>query len=82
MYDVMYFFFQGMWCSLIHHVVNEHEWVLPYCSPGSFQCDHGPLEDDGDKEWLVKDGPAHTALRKIIMDKRFMNKIHYYLNFR
>lgn len=32
--------------------------------------------------WITKGSPAHEALRKIVLDKRFLNNIHYYLNFR
>ena len=33
-------------------------------------------------DWLKKGGPAHRALVKIVMDKRLMSNIPYYLNFR
>ncbi|XP_069107077.1 uncharacterized protein [Argopecten irradians] len=74
--------FIGLWYPLIHHVVDEHEWLLPYSSSGTYACQHNTLEDATDKEWLVKDGPAHRALRKIIFDKRFINRIPYFTNFR
>lgn len=67
---------------MLHHVQNEHEWALSYVglSPGS--CSHGELEENRDKEWIEKGSPAHLALTKIVLDKRFLNNIHYYLNFR
>ena len=49
-------------------------------SPGS--CSHCELEENRDKEWIEKGSPAHLALTKIVLDKRFLNNIHYYLNFR
>lgn len=75
--------FQGMWVGVLHHVVNEHEWFLPYSEMGISACAHDPLSDTtGDKVWMTKGSPAHEALRKVILDKRFLNNIHYYLNFR
>ena len=47
------------------------------------ECDHAPLnEDERSKPWLKKDSPPHKALTKIILDKRFLNTIPYYINFR
>lgn len=73
-----------MWVGVLHHVVGEHEWLLPYSEGGVPACSHGPLtgEDRGEKEYLVKGSQAHEALRKVVLDKGFLNKIHYYLNFR
>ncbi|XP_070564224.1 uncharacterized protein [Ptychodera flava] len=75
--------FKGLWCGVIHHVVNEHSWVLPYCQ-GVSECDHGPLAQtaDRDREWLQKGSPAHNALVKIVMNKQFLNKVEYLINFR
>lgn len=39
-----------MWCDLVHHVVNEHQWA----SGNSIiegQCKHGPQMDEREKEW-------------------------------
>ena len=70
-----------MWIGLLHHVVNEHEWVLEEGVNGG-ECPHEPLGDDEhNKPWL-KESPAHEALTKIVMDKRFLNTIPYYVNFR
>lgn len=73
-----------MWVGVLHHVVGEHEWYLPYSEMGLSMCKHDPLtgEDTGNKEYLIKGSPAHEALRKIILDKRLLHKIPYYLNFR
>jgi hypothetical protein len=73
--------FKGDWRGILHHVINEHKWLLP-SSDGSYSCKHGPLSSDRDKGWLERDSDQHVALRKIILDKRFLNKIPYYLNFR
>lgn len=73
-----------MWVGVLHHVVGEHEWFLPYNDTGVSACSHDPLtgEAKGDKEWMVKGSPPHEALRKVILDKRLLHNIPYYLNFR
>ncbi|XP_062581910.1 uncharacterized protein LOC134243692 [Saccostrea cucullata] len=75
--------FLEIWCGIVHHVVDEHEWDMSYSSNyfGNTQCKHGPLEDEH-KEWMVKGSASHKALIKIVFNKRFLNQIHYYLNFR
>lgn len=72
--------FKGTWIGVLHHVVNVHEWVLPYSSTN--RCEHGPLTSEREKGWLERDSPAHVALRHIVLDKRLLNNIPYYLNFR
>lgn len=58
-------------------------WFLPYSDGGISAYAHDPLLDPtGDNVWMTKGTPAHEALRKIVLDKRFLNNIHYYLNFR
>ena len=76
-----FWFFKGAWRGILHHVIDEHEWLLP-SSDGSYACKYWPLSSDRDKGWLERDSDQHVALRKIILDKRFLNKIPYYLNFR
>ncbi|XP_052694407.1 uncharacterized protein LOC128172674 [Crassostrea angulata] len=74
--------FIGMWFGVIHHVVNEHEWILPYRVGARSSCLHGPLTEERDKGWLEPGSPAHVALRDIVRDKRLVKKIPYYLNCR
>ncbi|KAK3107865.1 hypothetical protein FSP39_023881 [Pinctada imbricata] len=45
-------------------------------------CYHGPLQESREKPWLKKGSKAHDALRKIVLDKRLLNSVPYYLNFR
>nr|XP_022301675.1 uncharacterized protein LOC111109742 [Crassostrea virginica] len=75
--------FMEVWCGVVHHVVDEHEWNMSYSSNfyGSNKCLHGPIEDEH-KAWLTKGSPAHTALIEIVFNKRFLSQIHYYVNFR
>ncbi|XP_052715271.1 uncharacterized protein LOC128188330 [Crassostrea angulata] len=74
--------FIGIWFGLLHHVTDEHEWILSYSDNGINACQHGPLTEERTKGWLKKDSPAHIALRHVVMDKRRLNQIHYYLNCR
>ncbi|XP_062597804.1 uncharacterized protein LOC134259221 [Saccostrea cucullata] len=74
--------FIGVWFGLLHHVTDEHEWILPFNDSGINACQHGPLTEERTKGWLEKNSPAHNALRYVVMDKRRLNQIHYYLNCR
>ncbi|CAC5387947.1 unnamed protein product [Mytilus coruscus] len=73
---------KGVWCGMIHHVVNEHEWSMSYTDDGTYSCKHGPLCEEREKGWLKAGSQAHDAAIGIVMDKRFIKKIPYYLNCR
>ena len=66
-----------MWLGVIHHVCGEHEWVDGSCS-------HGAIVDatEVDKNYLEKDSKAHNAIREIVMDKRWIKSLKYYIYFR
>jgi hypothetical protein len=66
---------------VIHHTVNRHEWQIGG-GVSAGQCSHGPLEEDHDKAWLEQGSPAHKALVEIVLNVRFLNNIHHYVNFR
>lgn len=71
-----------MWVGILHHVVNEHQWVLGD-GKGGGQCGHGDLDDkEREKPWLTKNSPAQTPLRHIVLNKRFLNTLPYYNHFR
>lgn len=38
--------FVGIWFGVMHHVVNEHEWILPYRAGAKSSCQHGPLTEE------------------------------------
>ncbi|XP_028392995.1 uncharacterized protein LOC114517456 [Dendronephthya gigantea] len=70
------------WIGILHHVVDEHAWVLEEGVNGG-KCEHDPLnESERKKPWLKKESSAHKALAKIILDTRFLNTLVYYVNFR
>lgn len=74
--------FQDIWLGIIHHVVDEHQWPVSFVDTGSNSCQHGPLCEERQKGWLTKGSPAHDALIEIVMNKRLINKIPYYLHCR
>ena len=73
---------QNKWLSLLHHVQNDHN--------GSWgQCDHDlplvdpPMNRHGDTlPWFTPDEPAMEALRKVVMERRWLESLKYYVNFR
>ncbi|KAJ8334730.1 hypothetical protein SKAU_G00403690 [Synaphobranchus kaupii] len=66
---------EDMWIGLLHHVTGQHTWAL-----GS--CQHGPLAERRDKQWIAKVSVAHQTLTGIILDARWLKKVHKYLSFR
>lgn len=75
--------FLGIWRSVLHHVTNQHEWILPH--GGLSHCLHEPLsETDRNKPWL--DPSMHKGalldLAEIVLDKRLLNKVSYFLKCR
>ena len=72
---------KDMCFGILHHVANEHEWVL--LGVNGWQCAHAPLiKAERNKPWLKKNSAAHRALAKIVLDKRFLHTITYFINFR
>ena len=70
-----------MWRGILHHVRNQHQWLLGDGVSGG-ECAHGALEEDPTKPYLEPESPPHQRLRNIILDKRFVNNVDYYVNFR
>lgn len=78
-------YFQGLWCGVLHHIVDEHEWILPHGDNGIQHCLHGPLtETERNKTWLHPRKHCHILkdLANVVLDKRLLGKVGYYLNFR
>ena len=65
--------FKGVWRGILHHVINEHEW-LPPSSVGSYSCKYGRLSSDRDKGWLERDSDQHVGLRKLYWTSDFSRK--------
>lgn len=73
---------QDKWIGILHHIVNEHEWVMEE-GVNRGKCDHGELDEAArNKPWMKKESSPHKALAKIVLDVRFLNTLCYYTNFR
>ena len=71
-----------MWFGILHHIVNEHSWVIGD-GKGQGKCGHADLsEEERMKPWLSKNSAPQNALRQVILKKRFLNTIPYYTRFR
>ena len=61
---------------MLHHVCGEHEWA-------GGKCEHqDPGESSEPKTNLKKDSAVMEALRKIVLDPKFMKSLQYYVRFR
>ncbi|XP_007896577.1 uncharacterized protein LOC103181728 [Callorhinchus milii] len=72
------------WASLLHHVVNEHEWVVPN-SAGETTCNHEPIQEEEHnqaKSWIQHSSPPLKILRQIILDRNFLRNISRFKYFR
>lgn len=67
----------------MHHITNKNEWILAH--GGVNHCLHGELgEEERTKPWLSLSEHAHVLkdLATIVLDKRLLNNVGYYLKFR
>ncbi|WAR13164.1 hypothetical protein MAR_027344 [Mya arenaria] len=48
--------FKGIWVSVLHHVTDEHEWLISYGDDGCNECHHGPLAAQ-DQKCCSSEGP-------------------------
>lgn len=57
-------------------MTGEHEWA-------DGACDHGPLvTSEGGKTIIGKSTTALEAIRKVVIDPRFLSTPHHYVTFR
>ena len=64
------------WTSLLHHLSDIHSFE----ENKSFRlCAHGEIEP---RAWLVPGLPAHNALKTLVMDKRLLNLLPYFTEFK
>lgn len=67
--------------SILHHVQDEHVWL-------GGRCEHEPLtgpptdRDGNEIPYFQKSEQALHALRKLVMDKRWLESMKYYTKFR
>ena len=65
-----------MWQGVLHHVCGEHVWA-------ESSCKHGPhVEEENARKTLEKSSKAMAALRKIVMDPKWLKNLHFYVRFR
>ena len=62
-------------------VTNKHEWLASERDAPP-HCEHDELPASREKEWFIPDSPQHIALRRIVLDKWFLQTIKYYVNVR
>jgi hypothetical protein len=67
---------QGAWAGILHHVVNEHECLMSYDHDMTHtKCQHVPLPEERNKNYLEKVSDALMALTNNVMDKRHAIKL-------
>ena len=69
----------GNFAGVLHHVVNEHEWLFTLDGRRG-KCDHEPIEES-QTPWMTPGSPPHEKLWEIVMDKRFLKSMPYYEDF-
>lgn len=63
--------FLDVWYGMLYHIVNEHEWFVPFANSTVSTCQHGPIEDGSQtKKYLKKGSAAHNALRQTACEKQ------------
>ncbi|KAH3723948.1 hypothetical protein DPMN_049746 [Dreissena polymorpha] len=77
--------FLSIWRGVLHHITNKHEWIQSQ-GTGINGCLHDPLDKNEvrEKPWLSTSDHARVLqdLSAVILDKRFLSKVSYYLNYR
>ena len=76
-----------MWISLLHHVQNEHTWILGRCDhidADGVDCSSGPPTNENGQiiPYFEPDEPALEALRKIVLEPRWLRSLAFYVRFR
>ena len=76
-FNIIFFFNckKETWVGVLHHVCGEHTWPTG-------QCKHDPLGDESAKKYLEKNSKAMAALRKIVLDPKWLSSLHFYVKFR
>ena len=65
---------QMKWIGL-HHISDEHEWETG-------ECDHEEInEQESHVPYFEKNGKDFEALQKIVLDKKWIESLKYYVRF-
>lgn len=64
------------WFGVLHHVCGEHSW-------GGGECKHDPeAVSNQEKAYLQKSSKAMAALRNVVLNKKWLAHIAFYVRFR
>lgn len=67
---------QDTWFGVLHHVCGEHSW-------GGGECKHDPeAVSNQEKAYLQKSSKVMAALRNVVLDKKWLAHIAFYVRFR
>ena len=70
-----------MWCNLLHHVQDRHVWSLGECQHDELT--EPPQDSNGKQlEYFGPLEPATEKLKSIVMDKKWLQSLQYFINFR
>lgn len=65
-----------VWFGVLHHVCGDHKWA-------EGECKHSPEETPSNgKTYLKKSSKPLAALRKVVLDKKWLNNLAFYVRFR
>ncbi|KAM5170491.1 uncharacterized protein ACMZJ9_003387 isoform 1-T2 [Mantella aurantiaca] len=68
------------WISIVYHVANKHKWQMGTLYK---ECHHAPLnkEEEKAREWLTPGSIAHSTLKEIVLNPRFLKNIEHLSHF-
>ena len=64
---------QEVWFGVLHHVCGDHKWA-------EGECKHSPEETPSNgKTYLKKSSKPLAALRKVVLDKKWLSNLAFYV---
>ena len=75
---------QEKWTSVLYHICDIHSWEIENSDVEYKKCAHSTLSlrEHCSYKWLERDGPAHSALKSVILDKRLLNDLPFLTKFK
>ena len=70
------YLFERIHGKVFHHVCGEHSWAESHCSHNVH------VEEESSKKYLTKTSKEMAALRKVILDRKWLQNLHFYVRFR
>ena len=75
-------YIQTRWMSLLHHVQDDHEGTWGKCAH-DLPLTEPPCDRCGEAlPWFLPEETATDALRKIVLDRKWLETMKFYVNFR